>query len=50
MEYRELKDQYDEVESEIGSLNSEIWSRESFIKRLNECRKLIEEKVISNVA
>ena len=49
-EYRELKDQYDEVESEIGSLNSEIWSRESFIKRLNECRKLIEEKVISNVA
>ena len=49
-EYRELKDQYDEIDNEIRMLNSEVWSRESFINRLNDCRKLIEDKVISSVA
>lgn len=49
-EYRVLKDQYDEIDNEIRMLNSEIGSRESFINRLNDCRKLIEDKVISSVA
>lgn len=49
-EYKKLKDQYDVIDNEIRLLNSGIWSRESFIKRLNDCRKLIEDKVVSSVA